>query len=74
MEVQILSHAPAFCSIDFKIWGREAVYLTALIRQSSHVRIVPPEQLRRLAKGLPSVEEDSASLNLVVAASFAGVR
>jgi hypothetical protein len=62
-----------FC--DSKIWGREAAHLAALMRQSSHVRIVPPERLRRLMKGFLSVEEDSASLTVAAAATlFAGVR
>ena len=39
-----------------------------------HVRIVPPERLRRLMTGRLLVEQYGASLNLVVAASFAGVR
>ena len=42
--------------------------------RSSHVRIVPPERLRRLMIGHLPVEEYGASLNLVVAASFVGVR
>ena len=58
----------------FSIWGGEVVHLAALIRQSSHVRIVPPERLRRLMTGRLLVEQYGASLNLVVAASFAGVR
>ena len=57
-----------------KIWGGEAAHLAALMRQSSHVRIVPPERLRRLMTGRLLVEQYGASLNLVVAASFAGVR
>jgi hypothetical protein len=36
----------------------------------SHVRIVPPERLRRLMIGRLPVEEYGASLNLVVAATF----
>jgi hypothetical protein len=35
---------------------------------------VPPERLRRLVIGRLLVEEYGASLNLVVAGSFAGVR
>ena len=73
MEVQILSHAPTLSCV-LRIWGGEVVHLAALIRQSSHVRIVPPERLRRLMTGRLLVEQYGASLNLVVAASFAGVR
>lgn len=54
----------------FSIWGGEAVHLAAFIRQRSHVRIVPPERLRRLKIGLLPVEENGASLSLVAAASF----
>ena len=39
-----------------------------------NVRIVPREWLRRLMIGRLPVEEYGASLNLVVAAIFAGVR
>ena len=57
------------------IWGGEAAHLAALMRQSSHVRIVPPERLRHLMIGCLSVEEESASLTLAAAATFfAGVR
>ena len=35
---------------------------------------MPPERLRRLMIGRLPVEEHGASLNLVVAASFTGVR
>lgn len=50
------------------------VHLATLIGRSSHVRIVPPERLLRLMIGRLLVEEYGASLNLAVAASFAGVR
>ena len=56
----------SFCVSN--IWGGEAAHLAALMRQSSHVRIVPPERLRRLMTGRLLVEQYGASLNLVVAA------
>lgn len=68
---------PLTCTKVFRvsrIWGGEAAHLAALIRQSSHVRIVPPERLCRLRIGRLPVEEYGASLNLAVAASFTGVR
>jgi hypothetical protein len=65
--------SPLTCTRAFRvsrIWGGEAAHLAALIRQSSHVQIVPPERLRRLMIGRLPVEEYGASLNLVVAARF----
>ena len=65
-------HQSFLCCKDL---GGEAAHLAALMRQSSRVRIVPPERLRRLMKGFLSVEEDSASLTVAAAATlFAGVR
>ena len=46
----------------------------SLYGEGLNVRIVPRERLRRLMIGRLPVEEYGASLNLVVAAIFAGVR
>ena len=68
MEVQILSHAPDLFCVRC-IWCGEAVIRREIERSNS-----TPERLRRLMIGRLPVEEYGASLNLVVAAIFAGVR
>ena len=73
MEVQILSHAPDLFCVRC-IWCGEAVDHAAFIRREIERSNSTPERLRRLMIGRLPVEEYGASLNLVVAAIFAGVR
>ena len=71
MEVQILSHAPGLFLL---LLGRQSVRSRNLHTARSRSFGSCAERLRRLMIGRLPVEEYGASLNLVVAASFAGVR